>query len=195
GPIEADALAAELAQHRARDRAAQRTVTGPHRDELVVTMGRGGMPAASCSTGEQKAMLIAMTLAHAELAAAGRPGVLLLDEVAAHLDPVRRAALFERLGSGGAQAWLTGTELAPFASIEADAAGCRVGGGAVERLGCLGLRAVSPRRARPWLHRRPWRRRALGFRRQSGGCGRPGSARACRRPPRGRTGPAPRHSV
>lgn len=134
GPIEADALAAELAQHRARDRAAQRTLTGPHRDELVVTMGRGGMPAASCSTGEQKAMLIAMTLAHAELAAAGRPGVLLLDEVAAHLDPVRRAALFERLGSGGAQAWLTGTELAPFASIEADAAVWRVAGGAVERL-------------------------------------------------------------
>ncbi len=134
GPIEADALAAELAQHRARDRAAQRTLTGPHRDELVVTMGRGGMPAASCSTGEQKAMLIAMTLAHAELAAAGRPGVLLLDEVAAHLDPVRRAALFERLGSGGAQAWLTGTELAPFASIEADAAVWRVAGEAVERL-------------------------------------------------------------
>lgn len=134
GPIEADALATELAQHRARDRAAQRTLAGPHRDELVVTMGRGGMPAANCSTGEQKAMLIAMTLAHAELAAAGRPGVLLLDEVAAHLDPVRRAALFERLGSGGAQAWLTGTELAPFASIEADAAVWRVAGGAVERL-------------------------------------------------------------
>ena len=68
------------------------------------------MPAASCSTGEQKAMLIAITLAHAELAAAGRPGVLLLDEVAAHLDPVRREALFERLRSGQAQAWLTGTD-------------------------------------------------------------------------------------
>jgi DNA replication and repair protein RecF len=138
GPLEAGPLAAELARYRARDRAAQRTLIGPHRDELEVTMAssgvRGSMPAASCSTGEQKAMLIAITLAHAELAAAGRPGVLLLDEVAAHLDPVRRAALFERLRCGGAQAWLTGTELAPFETIEGEAAVWRVSGGTVERL-------------------------------------------------------------
>lgn len=138
GPLETEPLAAELARHRSRDRAAQRTLTGPHRDELEVTMsslGAGtGMPAANCSTGEQKAMLIAITLAHAELAAAGRPGVLLLDEVAAHLDPVRRAALFERLRSGGAQAWLTGTELAPFKAIESEAAVWRVSAGTVERL-------------------------------------------------------------
>jgi len=134
GPLEAEPLAAELARHRARDRAAQRTLTGPHRDELEVTMSGTAMPAASCSTGEQKAMLIAITLAHAELAAAGRPGVLLLDEVAAHLDPLRRAALFERLRSGGAQAWLTGTELAPFEAVEGEAAVWRVSAGTVERL-------------------------------------------------------------
>lgn len=134
GPLEAEPLAAELARHRSRDRAAQRTLTGPHRDELEVTMSGSAMPAANCSTGEQKAMLIAITLAHAELAAAGRPGVLLLDEVAAHLDPVRRAALFERLRGGGAQAWLTGTELAPFEAIEGEAAVWRVSAGTVERL-------------------------------------------------------------
>jgi DNA replication and repair protein RecF len=134
GPLEAEPLAAELARHRARDRAAQRTLTGPHRDELEVGMSGTGMPAASCSTGEQKAMLIAITLAHAEIAAAGRPGVLLLDEVAAHLDPVRREALFERLRSGQAQAWLTGTELAPFEAIESEAAVWRVSAGTVERL-------------------------------------------------------------
>jgi len=134
GPVEADSLAAELARHRSRDRAAQRTVTGPHRDELEVTMTGSAMPAANCSTGEQKAMLIAITLAHAELAAAGRPGVLLLDEVAAHLDPLRRTALFERLRSGGAQAWLTGTEMAPFEAIEGEAAVWQVSAGTVERL-------------------------------------------------------------
>ena len=79
-------------------------------------------------------MLIAMTLAHAELAAEGRPGVLLLDEVAAHLDPVRRDALFERLHAGGAQVWLTGTELAPFEGIGGGVARWRVTAGEVERL-------------------------------------------------------------
>jgi DNA replication and repair protein RecF len=134
GPLDAAELAAELARHRARDRAAQRTLVGPHRDELTVTLSGSAMPAASCSTGEQKAMLLSITLAHAELAAAGRPGVLLLDEVAAHLDPVRREALFERLGGGGAQVWLTGTELAPFAAIESEAAVWRVAAGAAERV-------------------------------------------------------------
>jgi DNA replication and repair protein RecF len=132
GPLEAAPLAAELARGRGRDRAARRTLVGPHRDELAVAMADTGMPAASSSTGEQKAMLIAITLAHAELAAAGRPGVLLLDEVAAHLDPLRRAALFERLSSGGAQAWLTGTELAPFEAMQGGAAVWRVSGGTVE---------------------------------------------------------------
>jgi DNA replication and repair protein RecF len=134
GPLEAAALAADLGRHRARDRAAQRTLAGPHRDELEVTLSGSAMPAASCSTGEQKAMLIAITLAHSELAAAGRPGVLLLDEVAAHLDPLRREALFERLRGGGAQVWLTGTEPAPFEAIQSDAAVWRVAAGAVERV-------------------------------------------------------------
>lgn len=131
-------LLAELAANRARDRAAGRTLSGPHRDELDVAMdGKGaadGMPAALCSTGEQKAMLIAITMVHATLAAAGRPGLLLLDEVAAHLDPVRRAAMFTRLRETGAQVWLTGTELAPFSDIVDEAAVWRVAGGAVERV-------------------------------------------------------------
>ena len=134
GPLEGEGLAAELARQRARDRAAQRTLTGPHRDELEVTLAATGAPAARCSTGEQKALLIAITLAHASLAAAGRPGVLLLDEVAAHLDPLRRAELFERLRAGRAQVWLTGTELAPFAGIEGEAAVWKVIAGEVERL-------------------------------------------------------------
>lgn len=137
GPLEPVDLARALAAGRARDRAAQRTLDGPHRDELEVRMVAtgisGGTPAALASTGEQKAMLIAITLAHAELAAAGRPSVLLLDEVAAHLDPRRRAALFERLVIGQAQVWLTGTELAPFSAIIGEAAVWRVSGGAVER--------------------------------------------------------------
>jgi DNA replication and repair protein RecF len=134
GPIEADELAAALAAGRRRDRAAQRTLTGPHRDELGVTMAGKDQPAADCSTGEQKAMLIAITLAHAGLLDPARPGVLLLDEVAAHLDPLRREALFDRLRSGTAQVWLTGTELAPFAAIAGEAATWRVSEGLAERL-------------------------------------------------------------
>ena len=79
-------------------------------------------------------MLIALTLAHAELAGKGRPSVLLLDEVAAHLDPIRREALFTRLQAGAAQVWLTGTERAPFEAILDAAATWRVSGGEVERL-------------------------------------------------------------
>ena len=134
GPLTVDGLAEALADGRRRDRAAQRTLTGPHRDELSVTMAGKGQPAADCSTGEQKAMLIAITLAHAGLLPDERPGLLLLDEVAAHLDPLRRGALFERLRHGGAQVWLTGTELPPFAGIEAEAAIWRVRDGGVERL-------------------------------------------------------------
>ena len=118
-----------------RDMAAQRTLTGPHRDELEVQMAGKDIPAAHCSTGEQKAMLIALTLAHAGLAAAGRPSLLLLDEVAAHLDPLRRAALFEQLRAGRAQVWLTGTEREPFAELGGDVAIWRVAGGAAVRVG------------------------------------------------------------
>ena len=134
GLIEGGALADALAQGRRRDRAAQRTLTGPHRDELSVIMASKGQPAAECSTGEQKAMLIAITLAHAGLDDGKRPRLLLLDEVAAHLDPLRREALFARLRDGGAQVWLTGTETAPFDAIASEAAIWRVSDGAVERL-------------------------------------------------------------
>ncbi|QZP07813.1 DNA replication/repair protein RecF [Caenibius sp. WL] len=134
-PDSEQALAMELRSQRPRDRAARRTLNGPHRDDLTVMMAGKDIPAAYCSTGEQKAMLIAITLAHAGLAARGRPGVLLLDEVAAHLDPVRREALFERLRLGAAQVWMTGTERAPFATIATDLAVWRVSGGKVERTG------------------------------------------------------------
>jgi DNA replication and repair protein RecF len=134
GPREREALEREFVRERPRDRAAQRTLTGPHRDDLAVRMAGKETTAARCSTGEQKAMLIALTLAHASLAAAGRPGVLLLDEVAAHLDPIRREALFERLSSGKAQVWLTGTERAPFESSLGEAAVWRVSSGQVERI-------------------------------------------------------------
>lgn len=134
GPLDSDALAHGLAEGRRRDRAAQRTLIGPHRDELSVTMQGKDQPAAECSTGEQKAMLIAITLAHAGLLPPERPGLLLLDEVAAHLDPLRREALFERLRGSGAQVWLTGTELAPFAAIENEATVWRVEEGCAERV-------------------------------------------------------------
>ncbi|WP_416832201.1 MAG: DNA replication/repair protein RecF [Erythrobacter sp.] len=134
GPIDPQELLAEFARARPRDRAAGRALSGPHRDELEVVMMGSGQPAASCSTGEQKAMLIAISLAHGVLASSGRPSVLLLDEVAAHLDPVRRIELFRRLREGKAQIWMTGTELAPFADIEAEAAIWRVSGGTLERL-------------------------------------------------------------
>ena len=134
GPLEASDLREAFAKGRRRDGAAGRALTGPHRDELGVIMAANSAPAASCSTGEQKAMLIAITLAHGVLAALGRPSILLLDEVAAHLDPVRRTALFDRLRQGRAQVWMTGTELAPFDAIKDEAAIWRISGGALERL-------------------------------------------------------------
>ncbi|MBH0114081.1 DNA replication/repair protein RecF [Novosphingobium sp. YJ-S2-02] len=137
GPLEAEALAGALREGRARERAAGRTLTGPHRDELAVTMAGKDRAAAECSTGEQKAMLIAMVLAHSQLVESlgeTRPRLLLLDEVAAHLDPVRREALFERLRGGRAQVWLTGTETAPFAAIAREAAVWQVEAGHVVRL-------------------------------------------------------------
>jgi DNA replication and repair protein RecF len=117
----ADTLAADLAQGRRRDAAAGRTLVGPHRSDLMVTHLDKDQPASLCSTGEQKALLLGLVLAHAELVAdrVGRAPILLLDEVAAHLDPVRRAALFGRLAATGSQVWITGTERAPFDDIGA----------------------------------------------------------------------------
>jgi len=107
-----------LLHNRARDAVAGRATEGPHRQDLVVTHRGKRMPAARCSTGEQKALLLGLVLAHAELVAArrGAAPILLLDEVAAHLDPKRRAALFARL-EGRGQVWMTGTEAALFEGI------------------------------------------------------------------------------
>ena len=112
-------LLRELASGRGRDAAAGRTLAGPHRTDLIVTHKGKAQPAERCSTGEQKALLLGIVLAHADLVAArvGRRPILLLDEVAAHLDPSRRAALFDRLADGGGQVWMTGTERSLFAGI------------------------------------------------------------------------------
>ncbi|HEY0269382.1 MAG TPA: DNA replication/repair protein RecF [Sphingomonas sp.] len=109
-------LAAELRTGRGRDAAAGRTLAGPHRTDLVIRHLDKAQAAEHCSTGEQKALLLGLVLAHADLVAerVGQPPILLLDEVAAHLDPRRRAALFERLAAGGGQVWMTGTEPALF---------------------------------------------------------------------------------
>lgn len=105
-------LARALAEGRGRDMAAGRSLTGPHRADLNAIWRARAMPAAQCSTGEQKALLISVVLAHASALARdrGMPPILLLDELAAHLDAARRAALFDALCDLGAQAFLTGTE-------------------------------------------------------------------------------------
>ena len=105
-------LARRFARERRRDAAAGRTLSGPHRHDLDVIHIAKHQAAALCSTGEQKALLLSILLAHAALVSAdrGQPPLLLLDEVAAHLDPSRRAALFDRLRETGGQVWMTGTE-------------------------------------------------------------------------------------
>ncbi len=112
-------LATRLAQERRRDAAAGRTLSGPHRSDLGVVHVAKQQAAALCSTGEQKAMLLSIILAHSALIAdhIGRPPVLLLDEIAAHLDPARRAALFDRLVETGGQVWMTGTETSLFKEL------------------------------------------------------------------------------
>ncbi|MDE2043434.1 MAG: DNA replication/repair protein RecF, partial [Alphaproteobacteria bacterium] len=118
-PLAPEAYAQALAMGRARDAAAGRTLSGPHRADLLARHAAKNQPAEKCSTGEQKAMLITIVLAHAGLVAEqrGLRPVLLLDEVAAHLDPVRREALFTRLAETGSQVWLTGTEATVFAPL------------------------------------------------------------------------------
>ena len=110
-----------LRDNRARDAAAGRTLLGPHLTDLQVTYAPKSMPARDASTGEQKALLIGLVLAHAALVAetTGIIPLLLLDEVVAHLDPRRRAALFAELAKLGAQVWLTGADPAAFAEIGA----------------------------------------------------------------------------
>ena len=118
-----DHLAEILRAGRSRDAAAGRTLAGPHRIDLRVTHLAKQQAAERCSTGEQKALLLGIILAHAELVAdqRGQPPLLLLDEVAAHLDPVRRASLFDRLAAMRAQVWMTGTEASLFEEAPADA--------------------------------------------------------------------------
>lgn len=115
-----DAFKERLARNRALDAAAKRTLIGPHRSDLIVTHQAKNMAASLCSTGEQKALLVGLILAHADLARAlgGPPPILLLDEIAAHLDRLRRAALFERLCEMPAQCWLTGTDAELFEALE-----------------------------------------------------------------------------
>lgn len=112
-----DAFLDTLARQRARDAAAGRALEGPHRTDLLVRHAPKDMPAEQCSTGEQKALLLGLVLAHGRALAddpGAGPALLLLDEAAAHLDPMRRAALYEELLALPGQAWLTGTEAGLF---------------------------------------------------------------------------------
>jgi DNA replication and repair protein RecF len=134
GPLEAElarskALDVEdlyrfwLREARSRDRAAGRTLVGPQAADLVVRHGPKDVPAGRASTGEQKALLIGLVLAHARLVAAmtGIVPLVLLDEVTAHLDPRRRASLYAILDDLGAQVWMTGADPASFAGVPAGA--------------------------------------------------------------------------
>jgi DNA replication and repair protein RecF len=115
-----DAYTATLRRSRERDRRAGRTLDGPHRADLVVGHGPKAMPAAVCSTGEQKALLIGLVLAHADHVRRQRDGrapILLLDEIAAHLDPARRTALFDEIVSMSGQTWMTGTDPEGFSAL------------------------------------------------------------------------------
>jgi DNA replication and repair protein RecF len=116
-----DVLRAGWAASRPRDAAAGATLNGPHRADLLFTHGEKGIAAGLCSTGEQKALLISTVLAHAGLIAAARgfAPLLLLDEVAAHLDAQRRAALFDALAALPAQSFLTGTDPEVFSPLSA----------------------------------------------------------------------------
>ncbi len=114
-----DAYREMLGRSRERDRAAKRTLEGPHRSDLIVGHGPKSAPARSCSTGEQKALLIGLVLAHSRLVKEQSNGfapLILLDEIVAHLDEERRAGLFGELLRLEAQAWMTGTDQIHFES-------------------------------------------------------------------------------
>ncbi|MDE0780510.1 MAG: DNA replication/repair protein RecF [Alphaproteobacteria bacterium] len=131
-----DRLRATLAGRRARDGEAGRALHGAHRSDLVVRHRGKEMAAALCSTGEQKALLIAIILAHARLLgmARGAAPIILLDEVAAHLDEGRRVALAERILALGAQAWLTGTDTRLFEAFDGQAQRFEVSSGSVRQI-------------------------------------------------------------
>jgi len=135
---------AVLRDNRPRDAAAGRTLDGPHLTDLSVVYARKDIPAAEASTGEQKALLIGLILAHARLIAdmTGWAPVLLLDEVVAHLDPLRRTALHAELAQLGAQAWMTGADPATFAEIANDALMVEVRSGRLK--GCDKRAGIEP---------------------------------------------------
>ena len=128
---------AALANGRERDRAAGRTLDGPHRSDLLVRHRPKSMPAELCSTGEQKALLVGIVLSHARLTGemSGLTPILLLDEIAAHLDAGRRAALFSILEELNCQAFMTGTDAALFSSLAGRAQFLTVDHGSVEPSG------------------------------------------------------------
>jgi DNA replication and repair protein RecF len=132
-----DRYRAVLRDNRSRDAAAGRTLDGPHLTDLAVYYEPKGIAARDASTGEQKALLIGLVLAHAALVAdmTGAAPVILLDEVVAHLDPNRRAALFAALARLGAQVWMTGADPAAFADVAAGAETFDVSPGKVGRRG------------------------------------------------------------
>jgi DNA replication and repair protein RecF len=120
-----------LIENRERDRAAARALDGPHLSDLAVTHGPNAAPAATCSSGEQKALLIGLILAHAELIRSleGAAPLILLDEIAAHLDQSRREALFSEILRLNAQAWMTGTDVELFGPLGRAAQWVKVAGG------------------------------------------------------------------
>jgi DNA replication and repair protein RecF len=128
-----DRLRAELAANRLRDAEAGTTSMGPHRSDFAVRHLDLDLPAAEGSTGQQKALLVSIALAHARLVtlSRGRPPLLLLDEIAAHLDSERRAALFEEVVALGVQSWMTGTDAELFRPLAGRAQVLRVDDGAV----------------------------------------------------------------
>ena len=130
-----DRYRALLKDSRIRDAAAGRTLEGPHLSDLVVTHASKNIPAADASTGEQKALLIRLVLAHAGLIKqmTGFAPLLLLDEVIAHLDPSRRAALYDALSLLGAQVWMTGADPAAFGDVVGRAQVFLVRSGVVEQ--------------------------------------------------------------
>jgi DNA replication and repair protein RecF len=139
----ANALAAEewyrqvLRDNRWRDQAAGRTLIGPNTSDLTVRHGPKDMPANRSSTGEQKALLIGLILAHARLVQhmSGMAPLVLLDEVAAHLDPLRRESLYGKLRRIGGQVWMTGTDDALFDTLPMEAARFRVAEGMIAARG------------------------------------------------------------
>jgi DNA replication and repair protein RecF len=114
-----DHLAQVLFENRTRDMAAGRSLVGPHRSDLTACYASKGVLARDCSTGEQKALLVSLILANARALKQniGAPPLLLLDEIAAHLDAHRRAALYDEICALGAQAWMTGTGAELFADL------------------------------------------------------------------------------